>query len=214
MDREERKRREKEELVRKRRRQILDAAVELFSRKRPDGVSMNAIASRCGLSKGTIYLYYASKEDLLFHIMLNYLKGMRRRFRADKTLSGRENLEGYVEFIKDLYHNDRNMKLLAANFDFYYLDGYPGDLPAAEEYVDYISSSCSDLEEIFQRGIRDGTLRSDLDIPLVSRMISNLGGTFGSRTSLRRNLMIREQGSDPYEQYCALLDLILQSALP
>ena len=49
--------------------QILDAAAGLFLEKGYDATSMQDVADRVGLLKGSLYYYVRSKEDLLFHIM-------------------------------------------------------------------------------------------------------------------------------------------------
>jgi AcrR family transcriptional regulator len=56
----ERKEREKEQ----RREEIINAAQVVFFEKGLHNSTMDEIAERAELSKGTIYLYYASKEDL------------------------------------------------------------------------------------------------------------------------------------------------------
>ncbi len=45
--------------------EIRAAAMIEFSRQGPGAVTMQKIASRAGVTKGTIYLYYASKRALL-----------------------------------------------------------------------------------------------------------------------------------------------------
>jgi AcrR family transcriptional regulator len=46
------------------RRQILEGAREIFMREGFDGASMNDITRAAGVSKGTVYAYFASKEAL------------------------------------------------------------------------------------------------------------------------------------------------------
>ncbi len=45
--------------------ELLDAALELFVERGFAATRMEEIATLAGVSKGTLYLYYASKEDLL-----------------------------------------------------------------------------------------------------------------------------------------------------
>ncbi|HEX6239793.1 MAG TPA: TetR/AcrR family transcriptional regulator [Polyangiales bacterium] len=45
--------------------QLLDAALELFVEKGFAATRAEEVAQRAGVSKGTLYLYYPSKEDLL-----------------------------------------------------------------------------------------------------------------------------------------------------
>ena len=52
-----------------RRNEIVDAAMELFAEKGFHEVTMDTIAERVGLSKGTLYLYFKNKEALFFSII-------------------------------------------------------------------------------------------------------------------------------------------------
>lgn len=53
-------------LVERRRRQIVDAAVELFEKKGFHKTTTREIAKAAGLSIGSLYEYVASKEDVLY----------------------------------------------------------------------------------------------------------------------------------------------------
>lgn len=54
------------ELVERRRRQIIDAAVKLFTAKGFHKTTTRQIASEVGFSIGSLYEYVASKEDILY----------------------------------------------------------------------------------------------------------------------------------------------------
>lgn len=45
---------------------ILDATLEIFRERGYEGTTIPAIAARCGISQGTVYNYFPSKEKLLF----------------------------------------------------------------------------------------------------------------------------------------------------
>jgi hypothetical protein len=60
----ERKEREKQQ----RRNDIIDAAEKLFFAKGHDNTTVDDIAKEAELSKGTVYLYFSSKEDLMFGV--------------------------------------------------------------------------------------------------------------------------------------------------
>lgn len=59
------------------RQHILKVSAAVFSREGVAFASMNEIAKACGISKANIYHYYASKNDLLFDILDNYLYQLR-----------------------------------------------------------------------------------------------------------------------------------------
>src|SRR4030095_1382707 len=52
-----------------RRSQVLDAARTCFSRNGLTGTTMDGIARSAGVAKGTVYLYYKSKEDILRQVL-------------------------------------------------------------------------------------------------------------------------------------------------
>jgi len=53
---------------------ILETAAEAFAELGFPSASMNDIARRCGVSKGLLYHYYASKEQLLFDLTAQYTR--------------------------------------------------------------------------------------------------------------------------------------------
>jgi len=53
--------------------QLLDAALELFVEKGFAATRAEEVAQRAGVSKGTLYLYYASKEELLKAVIREHL---------------------------------------------------------------------------------------------------------------------------------------------
>jgi TetR/AcrR family transcriptional regulator, repressor for uid operon len=59
------------------REKIIQAAIKSFAQTGFDRTKMEDIAKRLGLSKGTIYLYFNSKEDLFLAICEHYLKAVR-----------------------------------------------------------------------------------------------------------------------------------------
>ncbi len=54
------------------RRQILEGAQDVFLRMGFDAASMNDITREAGVSKGTIYVYFNSKEDLFVALCEHY----------------------------------------------------------------------------------------------------------------------------------------------
>lgn len=97
----ERRAREKEGL----RREILDAARELFVTEGYDRVTMRRLAEKIEYSPTTIYLYFKDKEELLqtvceeaFHLLLEKQAGLREHGPPDPVDRLRLCLLGYCEF--------------------------------------------------------------------------------------------------------------------
>lgn len=60
------------------RREILDAARELFSAEGYDSFSMRKLARRIGYSPTTIYLYFRDKDELLFRLCEDFYAGLHQ----------------------------------------------------------------------------------------------------------------------------------------
>jgi len=67
--------------------QILNAAESVFTKKGFDEARMEDIAEKTGLSKGTLYLYFKSKDDLIIAILDRIFK---REFGQLENLMGSE----------------------------------------------------------------------------------------------------------------------------
>lgn len=65
-----------------RKKQIINAAEEVFTQKGFDQARMDDIAEETGLSKGTLYLYFKSKEDLITAILDRMFQYEFRQFEA------------------------------------------------------------------------------------------------------------------------------------
>ncbi|HEY7734107.1 MAG TPA: TetR/AcrR family transcriptional regulator [Nitrososphaera sp.] len=95
------------------REKIIQAAITSFAQTGFDRTKMEDIAKRLDLSKGTIYLYFDSKEDLFLAICDHYLKVMKDR-QHSAVFTRREELfidaeRFYEEFQKLEQGNDKVM---------------------------------------------------------------------------------------------------------
>lgn len=94
----ERKEREKEA----RREEILNAAHAVFNEKGLTGSTVDDIAEAAELSKGTIYLYFHSKEDLYLAVMNRGVDIMQELF--ERALSTGENPVKLALNLADAYY--------------------------------------------------------------------------------------------------------------
>jgi AcrR family transcriptional regulator len=99
----ERKEREKEQ----RREVIIAAGEKLFLKKGLQGTTMDEIARGCELSKGTLYLYFSSKEQLYFEIVFRAMEKLYQSM-AEAVETGSSPLEklaltgkGYFDFFSE-----------------------------------------------------------------------------------------------------------------
>jgi len=64
--------------------QILNAAEQVFTKKGLDLARMDDIADETGLSKGTLYLYFKSKDDLIIAILDRIFQGVFKQLDKRK----------------------------------------------------------------------------------------------------------------------------------
>ena len=89
-----------------RRKAILKAAREVFFRKGFMDATVDEIAERCDLAKGTIYLYFGSKEELYISIMAEGMKLLGKELERLKDIDGGDGrlvehaLTGYYGFYR------------------------------------------------------------------------------------------------------------------
>lgn len=62
----------RDQYLEERRAAIIRAAVDVFGRKGFDGANVADIAQAAGIGKGTVYLYFKSKEEIFLGIMKEY----------------------------------------------------------------------------------------------------------------------------------------------
>ncbi|MCS7286503.1 MAG: TetR/AcrR family transcriptional regulator [Anaerolineae bacterium] len=101
----ERRAREKEQ----RKQDILEAARKVFSSKGIGEATVEDVAAAAELSKGTIYLYFSSKEEILAHLLLEgfdiLLEKLAEAYVPQQNLSPTERLYrltgAYLQFFKE-----------------------------------------------------------------------------------------------------------------
>lgn len=83
---------------RARRKRILEAATELFVRLGYRKTSMDEVARRAGIAKGTVYLYYRNKAELVFHAIALEERAYLRRLAPvlDPSLTPADRLRSLI----------------------------------------------------------------------------------------------------------------------
>lgn len=111
---ERRREREKEQ----RRSAILRSARKEFFEKGFRAVTVDSIARRAELSKGAIYLYFKSKEEIYAQILLRDIDKFHDKVDAllDTSKSASDNLRSYAEVYSTFFISDRELFRIFMNF--------------------------------------------------------------------------------------------------
>lgn len=179
---------------------IIEKSRETFLNNDIFNTVMNDIALNSNLSVRTIYRYFNTKEDLVYEITIDLLNEWNKyQIDAFNNLEG----TGIVRldiFLKNLinYMSEKTdvMRYLG-EFDFYFKD----EATAANEdrmnrFDEIILVSEDLLSEIIILGIKDKSIRKDLDINLTVATISNVLWSFGQRIAIRGEIIKKESGFD------------------
>jgi TetR/AcrR family transcriptional regulator len=170
----ERKEREKEQ----RREEIINAAQKVFFEKGLQTATMDDIADSAEVSKGTLYLYYKSKEDLYLAVVMRGMDILLDMFStitvSDQPAIKKISLFGdaYYEFFK----NHRNYFLM---MDFYETPQFHKQV--SEEMKQVCATSSQKIWTTFfdtiQQAIDDGMMHPNLNARQLGIMFwSNSNG--------------------------------------
>lgn len=159
----------KEQEKQLRRKDIVDAAETVFFSKGYEAATMDDVAKKAEFSKRTVYVYFRSKEQLYFEIMVRGYKILLKRIEVALGGTLVLNASAKIKLIgKTLYefgvtypdYFDAIMSYENGEKDF--LDDIP-DGPKnecyalGEELFGYLQTSLGD-------GVKEGEFRGDLDI--------------------------------------------------
>jgi AcrR family transcriptional regulator len=138
--------------------ELLDAALDVFFEKGFSAARLEDIAARAGVSKGTVYLYFSSKEDVFDALVRAIPQANIEQVRAlagDATIPADQLLGRVLRFIGGLIRDPRMIKFPRL------IVGEAGNFPKlAETYKrEVISRGSAILTHIIERGIEEGRLR-------------------------------------------------------
>jgi len=156
----ERRKREKEQ----RRKAIIDAAERVFFSLGQNVATMDDVAKEAELSKGTLYLYFKSKEELYLAIHLRGIQLLGSLFEKaiQKEKTGIEKIrvigETYYQFSHDypdyfnalLYFDSRDLDIIEDN-------------ATIADWAEKAYKALDFVREALVIGINDKTIRPDID---------------------------------------------------
>jgi AcrR family transcriptional regulator len=157
----ERKQRERE----LRKKQILKAAEKIITKKGMQNTTMDEIAESCELSKGTLYLYFRNKEELIFSLLImvldNFIKIMETNLKKHETF--RERFSSIGESYLEFYHK--------YPYQFKIMNHAPEQHPEVEHTSRELESELMEsetrlwglVESVLQEGIDVGLIRPDVN---------------------------------------------------
>lgn len=196
-------RKEREKL--QRRNDIIDAAEKVFFSRGFESATMDDVAALAELSKGTLYLYFKSKEDLQFAI---FMRGsdILMKMMEDNLSKERNGYQRLLELAESFIRFSREYRNYFSLF-MYYEGSRMEALNIDQEQLQIYLREQSPLALVTQQvslGIQDGSLRGDLPAEIFSATLwSQMLGV----------LIVLNNKADLYEIFNLRADEIIRTHL-
>lgn len=142
---------------------IMDTALKQFANEGFHNTTITRIAKQAGISKGLLYNYFKSKEELLFEIVNRSLNEIFVHFDPDKD--GYLTEDEFEFFIREIFENIRNnltfwrlfyQLLLQKDVREQFLSSYLGN---ANSVGQLYTSNISSVLSVFSRMMMDYFIR-------------------------------------------------------
>lgn len=154
------------------RQQILQGAKELFIRRGYNATSMEDIRMHAGVSKGSIYYHFKSKQQLLLAIFeqrtIEWIDGWRQRVKPGMTPVEK------LYALADYWHDDYGDPFLKVVDEF--VTSHGGEPGAFEKMLELVQMQYPVIQEIMDEGIASGEFRRDNPSDLAYIYASLMGG--------------------------------------
>lgn len=187
---------------------IIDAALEAFTQQGFTATKLDDVAERAGIGKGTIYLYFDSKENLFEEVVRQTLFPLRDAAAervASFTGSASELLASHFRGFYAAMNNPKIPPLIAM------ISSEALRFPAIASffYDEMISKSHNMLRQIISRGVESGEFRADADRIFLQLLVSPV------LASVNWNLQFREQAPIVMDDYIRMhIDFVLRALRP
>ena len=192
-----------------RRREILDAARKEFFEHGFSRPTMDDVAARAEVSKGTIYLYFASKEEILAHLLLEgldlLLSHMEAALAATPSATAESALRALANAYLDFFQSYSSYFRLIMAFD----RGRFGESIPPELFQQVLDESLRGLTlvaQTIQAGQTTGEFRVDDPWQAAGSVWAALNGVLVLMAHPLRQQMLK---SDLQTMFQATMDLVL-----
>ncbi len=143
---------------------IIEAAVEVFAKEGYHDAKITKIAQTAGVSTGSVYLYYESKEDILLEIFKGLWKELSTKTRllvkrTDIDPVGK--LDGIIDLVFDMFASNPSMAIVFVNEQHQLAQRRGGDF--APLYENFLNLA----EQALNEGIRSGSFNPHIEIKVV-----------------------------------------------
>ena len=150
------------------REKFAEAAMRLIARDGLEGVTMRAVASEAGLSYGSLFHYFSSKDDLLMQVVRHSMSLQTKRVNAYQSrYSGLKALEQLL--CDDAIINESSRDAWMVWLTFLYKAALQPSF--AEAHAEFAEGWLARLASLLRDAREAGEVRPDLDVELEAMAV-------------------------------------------
>ncbi len=144
---------------------IVDCARRVFVEKGYKDVTMKDVVDECGISRGGLYLYFESTEELFLEVLRQDKE--KDASDEDSSIGHKTNLEILLFFLKEQKKEFLKKKdsLAMATYEYYFQTRIGGGVSAVRNEF---NTAFRTMEYLLTRGVEEGEFRCE-DIEGTSR---------------------------------------------
>ncbi len=152
----------KKTTIEKRRKEIFEAALKVFSEKGFDKATLEEVADKVGVSKPAIYLYFKSKEDLFFSMIYDRVKDIEDELNEIIKMQTQaiKKIEALIVFKIKFFKKNLSFFKIMHNMEFKIVS-----LKSAPKFKKKFSNKykkyINKISNIMQQCIDEGYLKND-----------------------------------------------------
>ncbi len=161
--------------ISKKKKEILEAGIQVFIKKGFHSATMEDIATCAGIGKGTVYEYFKSKEDIIFHTADILYEETVNSFLSiywNEKLTAVQKIKSFLKF--QINQSNQCTGMIPIYFDIM----SHSHSSYKKTYRDKIQTMFKELakliSDILGQGKKNGEFRKDLDLTISAKLIISL----------------------------------------
>lgn len=147
---------------------IISASIEIIDENGIHGFSTRKVSNRLGISEGTIFRYFQTKNELLLAILDRYSQHYSEITKAikEKNLAPIEAIEFFIASYAAYYESDPKLTAVAQ-----IADSASGEDRLKEKAMRIFQMRCEYLQALITEAQKSGVLSRDIDSVKLSEII-------------------------------------------
>lgn len=173
---------------------ILDAAIAEFSAHPYAGASISRIVTAAGIAKGSLYQYFANKQDFFLYLV-EY--AVQTQLQLLQSLTPPAPTTDFFGLLRWQMSASLRVGLAAPHLARLLQRAFADDVPFQAEVNRVVGTAGSlHLEQLVHHGIHNGDLRADLDVPLTVFVLQRVLGELGAHITRQLDLSLDAVAAD------------------